>query len=109
MLDSLFESLAECFVGSAAVRRAASCKRGQCAGEAFAVVEAGGSVVVGGQDEVVLSGGDAAESELAQPSEFLAGGCCEHLGLEGHAGAAIPGQVDDELGAHLRSAFNSHG
>ena len=35
----------------------------------------------------------------------LAGGCCEDLGLEGHAG---PGQVDDEFGAYFRGAFNSH-
>ena len=86
----MFEGLAKCLVGNVIAPRVVLCKRYQCTGVAFAMVEAGGSVVVGGEDEEVLSGGDAAESELAQPSQFFAGGRCEHIGLEANAAAAGP-------------------
>src|SRR5262249_48175635 len=74
LLDSIFEGLAECFVANVIARRVVLCERHQCTGVALAVLKAGGSVVVGREDEEVLSGGHAAESELAQPSQLLARG-----------------------------------
>ena len=57
MLDALFEGLAECLVVGVVVSGVVLCEGHECAGVALAVVEAGGSVVVGGEDEEVLSGG----------------------------------------------------
>ena len=73
------------------------------------MVEASGSVIVGSEDEEVLSVGNPVEPKLAEPSQFLAGCGGEHFGFEAHAVVAIRKQVHDELFAYLRTAFNSHG
>src|SRR5215475_10070053 len=85
LFDSLLERQAERFVSSRPVFCAAPRECNQCSGEAFAVVEAGGPVAVGGEYEEVFTVKDSVEPELAEPSQFLVGDSYEHLGFEGHA------------------------
>jgi hypothetical protein len=82
LFDSPLERQAERFVSSRPVFCAAPRECNQCSREAFAVVEAGGPVAVGGEYEELLTVKDSVEPELAEPSQFLVGVATSTSGLK---------------------------